>query len=83
MEIITINKHYTDSSGKVLFLDATLTITQGGTSKSANSIFAVDPFDYNEDVARKRILSNYQHYNLVKTRAYNLFKIANLTETEV
>ena len=83
MEQITINKYYTDSTGKVLFVDVSLSIIEGGLTKSANNIFSVNLLEYNEDVAKKVVMSSYPQYPMLQTKVHYLFKMANLTETEV
>jgi hypothetical protein len=83
MEQLTINKHYTDSTGKVLYLDVTLSLTQGGLTKSANNIFSVNLNEYSEDVAKKIVISKYPQYPMLQTKVHYLFHLANLTETEV
>jgi len=83
MEVLTINKYYTDSSGKVLFVDASLTITRDNLSKTANNIFSVDLDEYQEDMALKKVLASTPGYDQLQRKVYSLFKIANLTETEV
>lgn len=83
MEEITINKYYTDSFGKILFVDATITITEGATSHSANNIFSVNIDEYNEDAVKKRIYASYPHYRILQQKVQDLFKISELTETVV
>lgn len=83
MEVLTINKYYTDSSGKVLFVDASLTITRDNLSKTANNIFSVDLDEYQEDMALKKVKASTPGYDQLQRKAYSLFHMANLTETEV
>lgn len=83
MEVLTINKYYTDSSGKVLFVDASLTVTNDNLSKTANNIFSVDLDEYQEDMALKKVKASTPGYEQLQRKAYSLLKIANLTETEV
>lgn len=81
MEEIIINKYYTDDTGKILFIDATLTLTDNATSKSASDIFSVNIDEYNEDVVKKRIYASYPAYRLLQEKVQNLFKVSELTET--
>ena len=81
MEEIVINKYYTDDTGKVLFIDVTLTLTNDATSKSASDIFSVNLAEYDENVAIKNIYASYPGYRLLQEKVQNLFKISELTET--
>jgi hypothetical protein len=83
MDVITINKYYTDGSGKILFVDASITITINSVTKSANSIFPIKMNEYNEDVAKKRVLSCLRIYKNLQQEVYNMFQLDNLTETVV
>ena len=81
MEEIVINKYYADDTGKILFIDATLTLTDDATSKSASDIFSVNLAEYDENVAIKNIYASYPAYRLLQEKVENLFKVSELTET--
>jgi len=83
MEEITINKYYTDANDKIVFIDATLSITEGSVTKSANDIFLVNMSEYNEELAKKLVLSSFPDYKNLRQKIYNMFKLDNLTETVV
>lgn len=83
MEVLTINKYYSDSSGKVLFVDASLTITRDNLSKTANNIFSVDLDEYQEDMAFKKVKASTPGYDQLQRKVYSLFHLDNLTETTV
>ena len=83
MDEVTINKYYTNADGKIIFVDATLSITEGSVTKSANNIFLVNMSEYDEELAKKLVLSSFPHYKNLQQKVYNMFQMDNLTETVV
>ena len=83
MDQITINKYYIDTNDKIVFIDATLSITEDSVTKSASNIFSVNMLEYDEELAKKLVLSSFPGYRNLRQKVYNMFQLDNLTETVV